>query len=289
MIFLLIAVASSAFHTAPESTKALITSYQQIVPTQENGPWLDVYIFDYFYMDNQFNHVTPATIREHAHWFYVPARYIHHWSIVKGKRVEHTTYIPPTHLSIIQALNKYGLSQYDAMALELEGLLAGQYHVGDSGKGSYAPVPEAELRYQAVNLSGLYSFLHNGGSAFTYADVQIIANAAKSDDINPLLLVAITGQEESFVPTSWQDWPKIINNPFNVNVSWQDYNTNLTDAAQIAANTVAAKLQTPPPPGMDPIAWMNSPANPDGIYAQDPNWPNGVRAIFTELQSQFSG
>lgn len=287
VVLLIVASFASVLHVVPMTTPSLVHAYQSIVPQEENGPWIDVYVFDFFYWHNQFQKVTPGTIQAHARWFFVPgqpARSVKEWKVTKGKRVQVTQKIPavpPSHLSLVQALERYGLSQDVQAAIALEGQLSGTYQV------VFAPVAESYLRYEPIRLMALYSFLSSGGSAFSLRDVETIVQAARAADVNPLLLIAITGQEESFVPQSWPAAAQIVNNPFNVHVSWQDYNTNLANAAQIAANSVRLKLATPPPPGEDAIAWINDPRNPDGLYATDPHWANGVRAIFWALQNQF--
>jgi len=62
----------------------------------------------------------------------------------------------------------------------------------------------------------------------------------------------------------------------------------LADAAQIAANSMRLKLSTPAPSGEDATAWINDPRNPEDLYATDPHWADGVRAIFWALQDAFA-
>lgn len=287
VILLIAAVGSAAFNAAPMATPALIHAYESIVPQEENGPWIDVYVFDFFYWHNQFRQLTNADIAQHARWFFVPgipAHVVDVCHVQHGKKVCKKTKIkavPPSHLTLVQALDLHGLGADAQEAVTLEGQLSGTYQV------SFAPVSEPYLRYEPINVTKLYSFLSSGGSAFSLSDLNTIIQAARAAGVNPLLLVAITGQEESFVPRSWPAAAKILNNPFNVNVSWQNYNTNLANAAQIAANSVRLKLATPPPAGEDAISWINDPRNPDGLYATDRNWADGVRAIFWSLQDQF--
>lgn len=145
-----------------------------------------------------------------------------------------------------------------------------------------APVNEPELRYQNIQSVSLYNYVHAHDSTFTLQDIQMICNAAQHYDISSALLIAITGQEQSFDPPG-PDAIRIKNNPFNVFYSWQVYNTNLSDASNIAANTVRHKLSSPPPQGETPISWMNDPRNPWGIYATDPNWAYGVSNIFNSI------
>jgi peptidoglycan hydrolase CwlO-like protein len=147
---------------------------------------------------------------------------------------------------------------------------------------SVSEVAEKDLRYQNISPEALYNYVHNHGSIFTIQDIQTICNAANTYDVNPALLIAITGQEQNFVPPG-PDAEYIRNNPFNVFYSWQVYNTDLADSANIAANTLRHKLSVPPPAGEDAILWINDPRNPWGIYAQDPKWAYGVRSFFDSI------
>ncbi|WAH36774.1 murein hydrolase activator EnvC family protein [Alicyclobacillus dauci] len=146
-------------------------------------------------------------------------------------------------------------------------------------------VVEQDLRYRSISPMSLYNYVQAHDSTFSLGDIETICNAARSYDVNPALLIAITGQEQAFVPPS-ADAGEIRNNPFNVFYSWQVYNTNLADAANIAANTLRHKLSVSPPSGEDPIHWINDPANPWGIYATDPNWANGVETYFNSIMQQ---
>lgn len=69
---------------------------------------------------------------------------------------------------------------------------------------------------------------------------------------------------------------KIIHNPYNVYHSWVDYNTNLVDATQIAINTIKSRLKTKPS-NTSSFEWLNL------IYAEDPNWHLGVKAMYNHL------
>ena len=103
-----------------------------------------------------------------------------------------------------------------------------------------------------------------------------IVESARRYDVHPLLLFAITGQEQGFVPKSHERAERIANNPFNVFHSWQDYNTDIADSSAIAAKLIA-KLGKSRPEGAEPFAWFNR------TYAEDPKWSDGVRQIFEKL------
>ena len=105
-----------------------------------------------------------------------------------------------------------------------------------------------------------------------------IIHEAYLNDIDPLLLFAIIGQEQAFVPNSSTDSLKILNNPYNVYHSWVEYNTNLRDSTQIAINTIKNRLNKAPF-SASAFKWLNM------TYAEDTNWHNGVSLIYTHLVS----
>lgn len=98
------------------------------------------------------------------------------------------------------------------------------------------------------------------------------------NDIDPLLLLAIIGQEQAFIPVDHHESSEIINNPYNVYHSWTEYNTTLRDSTQIAINTIKNRLKIAPK-NISPFVWLNQ------TYAEDPNWNNGVRLIYIHLLS----
>lgn len=103
---------------------------------------------------------------------------------------------------------------------------------------------------------------------------------AKEHDLDALLLFAIIGQEQNFVLRDQTDATKILNNPFNVYHSWEDYNTNLSESTLIAINTIKNRLKTCPDES-DPIIWLNK------TYAEDPNWYKGVTSFYTYFSTHF--
>lgn len=143
------------------------------------------------------------------------------------------------------------------------------------------PAPDvglpAVLRYTDINSDAVKRYLSDRGALLAEEPYfgEIVASA-KAHDLHPLLLLAITGQEQGFVPKSNKQAKKIANNPFNVFHSWQEYNTNVRDSADIAAKLLA-KLADSRPEGYDPFEWFNE------TYAEDENWSDGVRRLFNRL------
>lgn len=136
--------------------------------------------------------------------------------------------------------------------------------------------------YRQINHPAFIHYLsqkRNGliGQSSYYYKIVILA---KNRDIDPLLLFAIIGQEQSFVPFSNPEAYKIINNPFNVYHSWQDFNTDLSESTIIAINTLQNRLAKCPK-DRDPFLWLN------GIYAEDPNWHKGVKSFYLYFQKHF--
>lgn len=144
---------------------------------------------------------------------------------------------------------------------------------------AHHPLP-AELQYKAVDTEKLQAFLNNRNSLLTDEPYfSAILQSAKKYNVNPLLLFAITGQEQGFVPRNHPEASKMANNPFNVYRSWQEYNTDIHDSASIAAVTVV-NLSKGRPETTDPISWINR------MYAEDPQWQTGVKQLFGELEEE---
>ncbi len=138
-------------------------------------------------------------------------------------------------------------------------------------------LPE-ELKYIEINKEGLKSYLISRNSILAedrYIDA--IINVSKTKGVNPLILFAITGQEQSYVSKSSPNAEKIANNPFNVYHSWMEYNTNIEDSASIAANTII-NLSRGRPDTIHPLQWINR------KYAEDQNWWIGVSKNFAALK-----
>jgi hypothetical protein len=131
--------------------------------------------------------------------------------------------------------------------------------------------------YTDINKSKLRSYLNSRNSKLAedpYFDS--IISVSKEYNLNPLILFAITGQEQSFVPKNNKYATKIANNPYNIYCSWQHYNSDITDSSQIVAKTII-NLSEGRPSSVDPFTWINK------KYASDQNWGKGVRAIFNML------
>lgn len=148
-------------------------------------------------------------------------------------------------------------------------------------------IPE-DLQYKAVNVQKLKAWLDKRNSKLADDPYTMgIINAGQKINVNPLLLFAITGQEQSFVPRNTQSVDRIINNPFNVYHSWYEYNTNIEDSATIAARTIV-NLSKGRPEGVNPILWINLRGG-EGGYAEDENWWIGVTKFFTQLKAEVGG
>ncbi|MCF8565587.1 hypothetical protein LLE49_12750 [Alicyclobacillus tolerans] len=184
-----------------------------------------------------------------------------------------------------KALEKQlNLTQSQIQALEAEAQQQEQILEGRSGASSVAT---PSLRYQNISPSKLYDFVHSKNSAFSLADIETICSVAKVYDVNPALMIAITGQELDFVQqgTSHETWK--LENPFDVFGSWALYHTNLMQSATYAAEMIQVKLSAVPPRGEDPIIWLNDPKNHagNGVYATDASWAYGVQAIYNEIEA----
>lgn len=133
--------------------------------------------------------------------------------------------------------------------------------------------------YSALDFNSIYHYLKMKNSKLIGANyLSIINSLSASYDVNPLLLIAIIGQEQNFVPSDHEYSDIIINNPYNIFGSWVNYNTDFEDATTICLNTIETALNTLPE-DEDLITWLNE------TYAEDKNWSIGVKTIFTKLQS----
>lgn len=138
-----------------------------------------------------------------------------------------------------------------------------------------------EFKYKNIEVEKLREWLNNRDSKLADEPyLTAIISVAYEFDINPILLIAITGQEQGFVPRTHQYADKMANNPFNVYGSWIDYNTDISDSARIAAITIV-NLSKNRPDDVDPIQWINR------KYAEDENWYKGVSKIFHMLNEEM--
>ena len=161
---------------------------------------------------------------------------------------------------------------------------------GSTGEINLRDIPNvvpAEIAYQEVDQDEIIAWLDRKGSylADDYHVSAIIA-AAKRYNIHPLLMVAITGQEQSFVPKKKSNAARVARNPYNVFGSWQKYSPGIEKSAMIAAHTVA-KLSQDRPAGAHPIQWLNNRSNPRGVYATHTEWWKGVTMFFTILRNDI--
>lgn len=145
--------------------------------------------------------------------------------------------------------------------------------------GESANYLQSHLQYKAIDESALKTWLQNRNSTLAEEPYfSSIINTAKSFNINPLLIFAITGQEQNFVPTTHEYATQIANNPFNLYGSWLDYNTTIEDSTRIVAHTII-RLGKDCPDDQDQIKWINK------RYAADPNWHRGVTYFLNELEA----
>jgi hypothetical protein len=162
------------------------------------------------------------------------------------------------------------------------------------GTGSQVYVSPKALQYQAVNANVIIAFLQGKDSALANATaVNDIISGAQSHDINPLLLFAITGAEQSFDPVNGDtpsDVIMIADNPFNVGGTWQNGGYTLAQSADVCANFLAERLSQAPPNGTSAIEWINDPSNKSGgLYAcgaddtPSPSWVPNVTGFFNMI------
>lgn len=157
------------------------------------------------------------------------------------------------------------------------------FYTGGIGSGGAAYITAEEIAYQEVSPEFIIAWLKSRNSAlatpeFAYACVR----AGKKYNVNPLLLTAITGQEQSFCPAGSP--AAMLRNPWNTFGSWQNTNNSVEQSAMFAAECIA-RLSRNRPEGIHPIAWLNSRQNTAGMYATDPNWWIGVSSFFRQIKT----
>ncbi len=137
---------------------------------------------------------------------------------------------------------------------------------------SYNPFPYSEQNWSIVR-----AYLKSYDSLISESPYfEVIIDVGMEKNLDPRLLFAIIGQEQSFVKRGSQSAQRIANNPFNVNQSWQVYNTQIRDSAEIAANTVLNTLAKTPYDN-HPLKALNR------TYAEDPRWWIGVDYFYNEM------
>lgn len=186
---------------------------------------------------------------------------------------------------LVIMLAAYGFSVLNASSLE-HALPAIEESDAVTMVNAETSLPSNELprmyQYAEVDRDKLKAYLDTRQSKLVeepYFDALL--RTAKEFNISPILLFAITGQEQGFVHREHEQAERIANNPFNVFHSWQDYNTTIEDSAAIAARTIV-NLSKDRPEGVDAIVWINR------KYAEDPNWSTGVLSLFETITAYIS-
>lgn len=146
------------------------------------------------------------------------------------------------------------------------------------------PLPQKTwFSYKNINVFELMRYIQkerNGLMGDPEYVFQVL-NLSKLYDMDPILLFAILGQEQNFVPKSHPKAHLMVNNPFNVYNSWEVFNTSLEESTLIAIRTIQNRMLSLPK-DEDPFLWLNQ------IYAEDPNWHVGVRLFYNFLSIKCS-
>lgn len=150
----------------------------------------------------------------------------------------------------------------------------------------------AELMYRSLNIPEVMNFLDRRKSALADESIlKMIDDAGKKTNVDPHLLLAITGQEQSFVPKKNNHAKSIIKNPWNVFGCWcSGKGATLTteESALVAAKTIV-KLSQDRPEGRNPIEWLSAKDNPRGYYAEHNGWWIGVSKFYKALLETRGG
>ncbi|WP_438350261.1 hypothetical protein ACP8HI_06265 [Paenibacillus sp. FA6] len=172
--------------------------------------------------------------------------------------------------------------QSSAPALHAEPIDISQPILNENVKKEPVDGIPKEFEYVSIDTKRLQQYLRDKNSMLAEEPyLSAIVKASKEFNIHPLLLFAITGQEQGFVPKDHKRVEEIANNPFNVFGSWESYNTSIEGSATIAARTVF-NISGRRPGASDPIQWLNH------TYAEDPNWWKGVTWFFDEMKREIA-
>lgn len=135
------------------------------------------------------------------------------------------------------------------------------------------------FRYQNVSIQNLEAYLERKNSKLLAEDyLEQLLSYSYEKDLNPLLLIAIIGQEQNYVPAQHKYADRMIQNPFNIYGSWETHQVGFTASMKEACYTINAALAGREP-YKDPFVVINS------RYAQDPHWYVGVKVIFRDLMA----
>lgn len=136
------------------------------------------------------------------------------------------------------------------------------------------------FHYKDIDTDKLKAYLNTKNSLLAQEPYfTAIIETSKEFDLNPLILFAIAGHEQAFVPTTHPSAEEIANNPYNVFVSWQSYNTDIIDSSKIVSRTII-NLSKDMPTDLNPFQWINR------KYAEDESWWKGVDTIYNRLEKE---
>lgn len=133
------------------------------------------------------------------------------------------------------------------------------------------------MKYQNFSIEALKTYLEQKNSKLLENDYldQLLAYCYEKD-LNPLLLIAIIGQEQNYVPMNHRYADQIIENPFNIYGSWETHPVGFSASMKEACYTIN-KILADRTMYQDPFVRINS------KYAEDPRWNVGVKVIFRDL------
>jgi len=191
-------------------------------------------------------------------------------------------FLTHTTLSKLYTINKKPIKSYRDSIIYSEKGIHEETIYKYNNKTTITSVVPYSYRYTEVNKDKLKNYLLEKGSILAQEPYfSAIISSAEKNNLNPCLLFAITGREQSFVPVIHPKASKIANNPFNVFGSWQIYNTDIYSSADIACKTIV-KLSADRPSNVTYLKWINS-QNGTGGYAEDTKWWEGVDKFFKEM------
>lgn len=133
--------------------------------------------------------------------------------------------------------------------------------------------------YLALDYIKIYKYLNEEKNSMltTSSYLTTLNTLAEEYDTDPLLLIAIIGHEQNFVPMDHPDANMMIKNPYNVYGSWVTFHNSFEESTTICLNTIQTSKDSLPP-DTDLIQHLNS------TYAEDKEWYKGVQNIYSKLK-----
>ncbi|AVP55902.1 hypothetical protein C3B72_12450 [Clostridium tetani] len=147
------------------------------------------------------------------------------------------------------------------------------FWVFDNPKLSNAPLSRVYKYKDIKNPDKIKNYIKkvSNGHIADEPHFSTVVKVAKDFNLNPFVLLSITGAEQSFATKKFGDYSMVIKNPYNVYGSWQVYHPGLEKSSQIAARTVINLSKESKVKSKDVFERIGE------TYVQSPGWRDWVK------------